>query len=101
MQRYSLSEERVSINRNLYSTENSIFDGKNNNIRRGERQESSLNKNSMTTPGNFKKLSMLQTGEEFKINKFTLPKTAATVTNKTEHFLPNSIKVIHEPLTQK
>lgn len=36
------------------------------------------------------------------MNKFTLPKTAATVSsNKTEHFLPASNKTINEPLTQK
>lgn len=33
------------------------------------------------------------------MNKFTLPKTAATVTsNKTEHYIPHSNKTINEPL---
>lgn len=82
------------MNRHLYSTENSIFDGKNNNIRRGDR-DTSINKNSINQ-NNFKKLAMLQTNEEFKMNKFTLPKTAATVSsNKTEHFLPASNKTIN------
>jgi hypothetical protein len=45
---------------------------------------------------------MLQTNEDFKMNKFTLPKTAATVTNKTEHYISTaSNKIINEPLTQK
>jgi hypothetical protein len=45
---------------------------------------------------------MLLTNEDFKNTKFTLPKTAATVTNKTEHYIPaSSNKTINEPLTQK
>jgi hypothetical protein len=104
MQRFTLNSDKVSVGRQLYSTENSIFDGKNNHIRRGDRQqETSLNKNSITNTANFKKMALLQTNEDFKMNKFTLPKTAATVTsNKTEHYLPHSNKTINDqPLTQK
>lgn len=107
MQRFTLNCDKVSVGRQLYSTENSIFDGKNNHIRRGgERQhETSLNKNSITNTANFKKLALLQTNEDFKMNKFTLPKTAATVTStKTDHYIPppHSNKTINDlPLTQK
>ncbi len=103
IQRFTLNTDKVSVGRQLYSTENSIFDGKNNHIRRGDRnerqQETSLNKNSVTNPSNFKKLTLLQTNEDFKMNKFTLPKTAATATsNKTEHYIPPSNKTINDPL---
>ena len=101
IQRCTLLSDKINVNRHLYSTENSIFDGKNNNIRRGER-ETSINKNSISNQNHFKKMALLQTNDEFKMNKFTLPKTAATVSsNKTEHFLPASNKTINEPLTQK
>lgn len=103
IQRFTLNSDKVSIGRQLYSTENSIFDGKNNHIRRGDRndrqQETSLNKNSITNANNFKKLALLQTNEDFKMNKFTLPKTAATVTsNKTEQYIAPSNKTINDPL---
>jgi hypothetical protein len=67
-----------------------------------DRHETSLNKKSSNQPSHLKKLTMLQTNEDFKTTKFNLPKTAATTSNKTEHFLPNSNKTINqEPLTQK
>lgn len=103
--RLTLTSDKTNMPRQLYSTENSIFDGRNNNIRRQggvDRHETSLNKKSSNQPSHLKKLTMLQTNEEFKTTKFNLPKTAATTSNKTEHFLPNSNKTINqEPLTQK
>jgi len=65
--RFNLTCDKVSMPKQLYSTEHSIFDGRNNNIRRqagnGDRHETSLNKKSTNQPSNLKKLAMLQTND--------------------------------------
>ena len=45
----------------------------------------------------------MSTNEEFKSHNFSLPKTAATISNKTEHFISTSNQTINnvEALTQK
>jgi hypothetical protein len=65
LQRYRLVGDKSNISKHLYSTENSIFDGKNNNIRRNEakqieRHDTSLTKNSINTPSNLKRLTFMQ-----------------------------------------
>lgn len=107
-----MSLDRPNISKQLYSTEDSIFDGRNNTIRRNEagirgidRHETSLNKNSINTPTNIKRMTFLQTQtqEDAKNHNFSLPKTAATISNKTEHFICPSNHTINnvEALTQK
>jgi hypothetical protein len=103
MQRFTLSAEKSVISRGLYSTENSIFDGRNNHIRkndgkfdRQDRHETSLTKNSVNTPSNLKRLTfMQQQQEDHKSHNFSLPKTAATISNKTEHFITSSNQTIN------
>ena len=100
LQRFVLSNEKSVISRALYSTENSIFDGRNNHIRKGEkpdRHETSLTKNSINTPNNLKRLTFMQAHDDHKDHKshnFSLPKTAATISNKTEHFITASNQTI-------
>ena len=92
LQRFVLSSEKSVISRALYSTENSIFDGRNNHIRkndvkeRPDRHETSLTKNSINTPNTLKRLTFMQSQshqEDSKGHNFSLPKTAATISNKT------------------
>jgi hypothetical protein len=103
MQRFVLNGEKSVISRTLYSTENSIFDGKNNQIRRNEgrfdRHETSLTKNSVNTPSNLKRLTFMQSQDEHKGHNFSLPKTAATISNKTEHFITSSNQTINGDAT--
>lgn len=110
LSRYTLNSEKSVISRGLYSTENSIFDGRNNHIRKNEgkqfdRHETSLTKNSVNTPSNLKRLTFMQSNhDDFKSHNFSLPKTAATISNKTEHFITaTSNQTINngEALTQK
>lgn len=111
LQRFQLSSERSSNPSHLYSTEGTVFDGRNNSIRRNEmgkpaerqldRHDTSLNKHSLTNQFQLKKATLLQS-EEFKTN--TMLKTAATISNKTEHFIANSnqqIPHVDNSLTQK
>lgn len=65
LQRFKLVADKSLITKHLYSTENSIFDGKNNNIRRNEagkqeRNETSLNKNSINTQNHIKRPTLIQ-----------------------------------------
>jgi hypothetical protein len=90
LQRFVLSGEKSVISKALYSTENSIFDGRNNHIKKNEsssrpdRHETSLTKNSINTPSNLKRLTFLQSHQDdMKTHNFSLPKTAATISNKT------------------
>lgn len=48
-------------------------------------------------------MTFLHTNDEFKTHNFSLPKTAASISNKTEHFISSSNQTINngEPLTQK
>ena len=81
-----------NISKLLYATENGIFDSRNNNIRRQyDRHDTSLNKNSINTPTNFKRMALLPSNNEdpSTSKNLSLPKTAATV-NKTEHFISNN-----------
>lgn len=87
--RFTLSADRsTNINKHLYSTnENMQFNGKNNNIRRQfDRHETSLNKNSVNTPTNAKRMTLMhtnQTNDDPKNQNCSLPKTAGTISNKT------------------
>ncbi len=87
--RFTLSADKsTNINRNLYSSnENSQFDGRNNHIRRPlDRHETSLNKNSVNTPTNVKRMTLIhtnQTNDDTKNQNCSLPKTAGTISNKT------------------
>jgi hypothetical protein len=100
LMRFKLVSDKSNINKQLYSTENSIFDGRNNNIRRNDgrqidRHETSLTKNSINTPNNMKRLTFMQ-GEDAKNHNFSLPKTAATINStKTEHFISTSNQTIN------
>ena len=90
--------------KHLYSTTtDSHFDGRNNNIRRPfERHQTSLNKNSLNTPTHLKRMT-LQASDEAKNQNCSLPKTAGTISNKTQHFISTSNKNIIncDALTQK
>jgi hypothetical protein len=58
-------------------------------IRQAEQRETSLAKNSINTPTNAmtaKRSTFLQS-DDGKIHNFSLPKTAASISNKTEHFI--------------
>jgi hypothetical protein len=104
--RFTLSTERSSnVNKHLYSTtDHSHFDGRNNNIRRPfDRHETSLNKNSINTPTNVKRTTLIQASDDLKNQNCSLPKTAGTISNKTEHFITASNKNIvnNDILTQK
>lgn len=93
-----------SVSKFLYTSENTIFDSRNNNIKRPyDRHDTSLNKNSINTPTNLKRMPLFPANDELKSQNLSLPKTAATI-NKTEHFISNNeIQTISndEPLTQK
>jgi hypothetical protein len=53
--RFSLDK---SVSKFLYTTENGIFDSRNNNIKRHyDRHDTSLNKNSINTPTNLKRMA--------------------------------------------
>lgn len=106
LQRFVLTGEKSVITRGLYSTENSIFDGRNNHINKKNeakdhnRHETSLTKNSINTPSNLKRLTFLQSHQEDqKSHNFSLPKTAATISNKTEHFITSSNQTITNDAT--
>ena len=100
LMRFKLVSDKSNITKHLYSTENSIFDGRNNNIRRNDsrqpdRHETSLTKNSINTPNNMKRLTFMQV-EDAKNHNFSLPKTAATINStKTEHFISTSNQTIN------
>jgi hypothetical protein len=63
--RFNLSCDRTSLPKQLFSTEHSIFDGRNNNIRHQaqDRHDTSLNKKSINAPINFKKLVLLESNQ--------------------------------------
>ena len=100
--RFTLNVQKGSnIHKNLYFTsEIGQFDGKNNNIRR---HETSITKNTVNTPTNIKRMTFLHSNNDEKPSNFSLPKTAATISNKTEHTITSSNKHIYqtEALTQK
>lgn len=107
LMRFTLTIERYATsNKHLYSSsENQQFDGRNNNIRKqADRHETSLNKNSINTPTNVKRLTLMQASDDLKdFKNCSLPKTAGTISNKTEHFISVSNKNIvnSDALTQK
>ena len=64
LNRFKLVCDKSNITKQLYSTENSIFDGRNNHIRKNDgkvqRHDTSLTKNSINTPNAMKRLTFMQ-----------------------------------------